>query len=182
MTELQQSIARIQNEMKTSHINNTTFLNRKLTWKIPTVSQRIKEVLSGKPSAMFSPPFYTEADGYKMCISVYLDGNGNGHKTHISVFFVVMKGEYDAILQWPFDYKVLITLVNQDHLEDSITRSFEAKPLEHFQRPQTSMNSAGSGFPKFAKLSVLGDPRYVKNDTMFIKAVVEKANGDYVLV
>ena len=44
------------------------------------------------------------------------------------------------------------------------------------------MNSTGSGFPKFAKLSVLGDPSFVKDDTMFIKAMVEKANGDYVLV
>jgi len=180
VTELEQSIARIQCELKTSHINNTTFLNGKLTWKIPAVSLKIRDVLSGKTPLMFSPPFYTEADGYKMCLSVYLDGNGDGHKTHISVFFIVMKGEYDAVLPWPFDYKVIITLVNQDSSEDSVTHSFEAKPTEHFQRPQTSMNKA-SGFPKFAKLSVLGDLGYVKDDTMFIKAMVEH-NRDYVLV
>ena len=54
VTELEQSIARIQCELKTSHINNTTFLNRKLTWKIPAVSLRIKEVLSSKTPIMFS--------------------------------------------------------------------------------------------------------------------------------
>ena len=34
--------------------------------------------------------------------------------------------------------------------------------------------NVGSGFPKFTDLSVLHDNRFVENDTMFIKAEVEK--------
>ena len=40
-----------------------------------------------------------------MCIRAYLNGDGSGYKTHLSLFFVVMKGEYDALLKWPFEYK-----------------------------------------------------------------------------
>jgi len=53
-------------------------------------------------------------NGYKMCIRAYLNGDGSGYTTHLSVFFVVMKGEYDALLKWPFDYKVSMILVGEE--------------------------------------------------------------------
>ena len=40
-----------------------------------------------------------------MCIRAYLNGDGIGENTHLSLFFVIMKGEYDPLLVWPFDYK-----------------------------------------------------------------------------
>ena len=45
-------------------------------------------------------------NGYKMCIRAYLNGDGSGYKTHFSVFFVLMRGEFDPLLKWPFEYKV----------------------------------------------------------------------------
>jgi len=54
-------------------------------------------------------------NGYKMCIRAYLNGDGSGYKTHLSLFFVVMKGEYDALLKWPFDYKVSMILVGKEN-------------------------------------------------------------------
>ena len=49
-----------------------------------------------------------------MCIRAYLNGDGSGYKTHLSLFFVLMKGEYDALLRWPFDYKVSMILVGEN--------------------------------------------------------------------
>ena len=46
--------------------------------------------------------------GYKMCARLYLNGDGMGKGTHVSLFFVVMRGAYDALLKWPFRQKVLI--------------------------------------------------------------------------
>ena len=46
------------------------------------------------------------SNGYKMCIRAYLNGDGSGYKTHFSVFFVLMRGEFDPLLKWPFEYKV----------------------------------------------------------------------------
>jgi hypothetical protein len=37
---------------------------------------------------------------------LYLNGDGVGKGTHISLFFVIMKGEYDLLLSWPFKHKV----------------------------------------------------------------------------
>lgn len=50
--------------------------------------------------------FYTSRYGYKMCLRVYLNGDGTGRGTHLSLFFVVMKGPNDALLRWPFNQKV----------------------------------------------------------------------------
>ena len=41
-----------------------------------------------------------------------------------------------------------------------------------FQRPKSDMNIA-CGWPEFADLSVLNNTNYVKDDVMYIQAIVE---------
>lgn len=48
-----------------------------------------------------------------MCIRAYLNGDGMGYKTHLSLFFVLMKGEFDALLKWPFEHKISMILVGK---------------------------------------------------------------------
>lgn len=50
--------------------------------------------------------FYTSKYGYKMCLRIYLNGDGTGRGSHLSLFFVVMRGLSDALLKWPFNQKV----------------------------------------------------------------------------
>ena len=57
--------------------------------------------------------FVYHRNGYKMCIRVYLNGDGMGYKTHLSLFFVLMKGEFDALLKWPFEHKISMILVGK---------------------------------------------------------------------
>ena len=80
--------------------------NGTFVWRIPDVTRRIREAKSGRVSSIYSPPFYTGRTGYKMCIRAYLNGDGIGESSHLSLFFVIMKGEYDPLLVWPFDHKV----------------------------------------------------------------------------
>ena len=67
-----------------------------------------------------STPFYTEKYGYKLRLSIVPSGDGRGKNTHLSVFIIVMKGEYDAILPWSFKTKVKVTLIDQQ--EDPLKR------------------------------------------------------------
>ena len=64
----------------------------------------------------YSPPFYTHPQGYKMCLTVYANGDGEGKGTHVSVFTRLMRGEFDDHLKWPFPGRVVLQLCNQ--LED----------------------------------------------------------------
>ena len=117
-------------------------------------------------------PFYIYKNGYKACIKVCLNGDGIGHKTHLSIFFVLMKGEYDALLKWPFDHKVSLILVDQS-LRKHLVQTFKPTPeSSSFQRPISDMNVA-SGFPQFCKLSILDDENYTKDDVLFIKCIID---------
>ena len=146
--------------------------NGAFLWRIPEMRRRICDAKIGRITSIYSPPFYTGRNGYKTCIRAYLNGDGSGEGTHLSIFFVIMRGECDPLLQWPFDHKVSLVLVDQD-LKKHLVQTFKPNlQLSSFQRPKSDMNVA-SGCPEFAKLSVLDDPSYVKDDVMYIKAIVD---------
>jgi len=146
--------------------------NGAFIWRIPEVRRKTQDAVIGHITSIYSPPFYTGRNGYKMCIRAYLNGDGSGKGTHLSIFFVLMKGEYDALLKWPFEAKISLVLVDQDHKKNLI-HSFKPDPYSSsFQRPKIDMNVA-SGCPKLADLSILGNPSYVKDDVMYIKAIID---------
>ena len=149
--------------------------NGSFMWRIPDLAKRRRDAIDGRITSLYSPPFYTAKNGYKMCIRVYLNGDGMGHKTHLSIFFVLMKGEFDALLKWPFDSKVSLILVDQNHRKH-LVQTFKPTPeSSSFQRPISDMNVA-SGCPQFCKLSVLDDNSYTKDDVLFIKCIVDTSH------
>ena len=140
-------------------------------WKIPEIKRRRSEAQSGKTVSLYSAPFYTSRHGYKMCLRLYLDGDGTGKGTHLSFFLTLMKGEYDALLPWPFRQMISLVLLDQDR-QKNIVQSFQPDPSSSsFQRPVNEM-SVASGCPTFTPLSILDNPSYVKDDTMFLQCRV----------
>ena len=109
--------------------------NGAFLWRIPEIARR-------KRDAIYSPPFYTGRNGYKMCVRAYLNGDGMGYKTHLSLFFVLMKGEFDPLLKWPFEYKVSLILVDQNHRKHIVQTFKPTVESNSFQRPVTDMNVA----------------------------------------
>ena len=79
-----------------------------------------------KDDEWFSPPSYSHIGGYKMCISVFANGDDIGEGTHVSVYLHMMAGEYDDKLKWPFHGEVTVQLLNQernvDHCEKQLIR------------------------------------------------------------
>ncbi|XP_036288748.1 TNF receptor-associated factor 1 isoform X1 [Pipistrellus kuhlii] len=143
-------------------------------WKITNVTRRCHESACGRTISLFSPAFYTAKYGYKLCLRLYLNGDGTGKRTHLSLFIVIMKGEYDALLPWPFRNKVTFMLLDQNNREHAIDAFRPDLSSVSFQRPQSETNVA-SGCPLFFPLSRLQSPKhaYVKDDTMFLKCIVE---------
>jgi hypothetical protein len=151
--------------------------NGTLLWKITNVQERIQEAKSGRQTSFYSPPFYTERNGFKMCARIYLNGDGNGRNTHLSLFFVILRGEYDALLKWPFRQKVTFILIDQSSSEskENVYDAFRPDPnSSSFRRPVSEMNIA-SGLPVFCPLGKLlsDDHQYIENNTMFIKIIVD---------
>ena len=143
-------------------------------WKIPEVHRRRQEAKMGRTISLYSAPFYTSRHGYKLCLRLYMDGDGSGKGSHLSFFLTVMRGEFDALLPWPFKQTVSLILVDQDRQKDIIQSFRPESSSASFQRPRMEMNVA-SGCPNFAPLSVLNNTSYVKEDTMFLKCVIDRS-------
>ncbi|NXN99016.1 TRAF2 factor, partial [Rhinopomastus cyanomelas] len=142
-------------------------------WKITEFARKRQEAITGRSPAIFSPAFYTSKYGYKMCLRLYLNGDGTGRGTHLSLFFVVMKGPNDALLRWPFNQKVTLMLLDQNNREHIIDAFRPDITSSSFQRPVTEMNIA-SGCPLFCPVSVMeAKNSYVRDDAIFIKAIVD---------
>ena len=144
-----------------------------LVWKISDYARRRNDAVTGQQVSLYSPCFYTGRYGYKMCARVYLDGNGVGRGTHISVFFVVMRSQYDALLRWPFRERVTFMLLDQDNV-NHVSSSFRPDPNScSFRRPRSETNIA-TGYPMFCSLAQFNRHAYVRDNTMFLKIIVER--------
>ena len=146
-----------------------------LIWKIAEYARKQNEAVSGQQVSFYSPCFFTSRYGYKMCARIYLNGDGMGRGTHISVFFVVMRGQYDALLRWPFRQKVTFMLMDQDNVEHVIDAFRPDPSSSSFQRPRRETNIA-SGCPMFCSLTELNNHAYVRDDTMFLKIIVDTSD------
>ncbi|XP_026119277.1 TNF receptor-associated factor 3-like isoform X2 [Carassius auratus] len=154
----------------------TASFNGVLIWKIRDYKRRKQEAVVSKNLSLYSQPFYTGYFGYKMCARVYLNGDGMGKGTHLSLFFVVMRGEYDALLPWPFKQKVTLMLMDQGPARKHLGDAFKPDPhSSSFRRPTVEMNIA-SGCPLFVAQTVLENGTYIKDDSIFIKVTVDTSD------
>jgi hypothetical protein len=123
--------------------------------------------------SIYSPEFYSSPVGYRMCSRLFLNGINHARGTHLSLYFILMRGEYDSLLKWPFHFKVKFSLLDQSSTKDNqhhFSEYFWSDTSSTcFQRPQLEMNEA-YGIEKFFPLDL---DRYIQNDTMFIKIEVD---------
>lgn len=123
-----------------------------LIWKISDYRQLKAESKSKQSCAMYSPPLYIpDKFGYKTFLKIYLNGTGGGKNTHFSIYFAIMKGEYDELLQWPFDRNVEITIrtikpaVFTDCKQVIVP---DVTKFENWGKPRRTFNAA-TGWSKF---------------------------------
>ena len=149
-------------------------LNGELIWKIDKVDFRMAQARSGKVVALHSAPCYTKQYEYKYCTRLYLQGDGMGRSTHVSLFFVVMKSEYDQLLNWPMLKRVTLELINHVNEAESVIESFVSNPRSSsFQRPTNNMNVA-SGCPMFISIERFLTGGFVVDNCAYIKTTVHE--------
>ena len=113
----------------------------------------------------YSPHFYTHPNGYQMYLHVDANGNASGRGTHLSVFVCLMQGEFDDQLEWPFQGKITIKLVNQEEDRDHVTKTFYSRSAgERCERVMTKERiKNGWGIGQFLPHAEL-QPKYLKNN------------------
>ena len=170
ITSLAQSLQKVDTRLLELEASRTGIF----LWKIANYSQKKQEAKTTNIKSIYSPPFFTSQNGYKLCGRVFLMGDGVGKGTHISLFLTIMKGPNDPVLPWPFKEKITFQLVNQDDpVNKSIVEAFRPDPASSsFKRP-TSERNIGVGCPLFAKIQVVDDPKkgFIRDDTLYLKII-----------
>uniref|UniRef100_I3K617 TNF receptor-associated factor n=2 Tax=Oreochromis TaxID=8139 RepID=I3K617_ORENI len=174
-----QEILELRREMEELSVSHDGVL----IWKLSDYSRKLQEAKLRSNHEFFSPPFYTHRYGYKLQVSAFLNGNGSGEGSHLSVYIRVLPGEYDNLLEWPFSYKVTFSILDQSDPSLSkpqhITETFNPDPnWKNFQKPCSSRNSLdestlGFGYPKFISHEEIKKRNYIRDNCIFIKASIE---------
>ena len=133
-----------------------------------TLLWRISDVSKQQDGCMESQVFYTSMLGYKLLGCVYLKGDKEYVGKCISAYITILQGDYDSLLDWPFQCAVSISILDQslkgrDYLKTFLptrTSSCFKQPFDDVKRP--------TGFPDFMPLTELRDP-FIVDDTLFIK-------------
>ena len=135
-------------------------------WKISSFSQKMSDAQTGKKTSIYSLPFSLKK--YKLCLQLFIMGDGIGKNSHMSLFFVIMKGEFDNTLQWPFTHKVTFKLVNQTGGRDIID-TIQPDPI---CKPESDMNIA-LGCPLFVPHTQLVSGGFIVDDTVLIECSMD---------
>lgn len=174
-----QEILELRREMEELSVSHDGVL----IWKLSDYTRKLQEAKLRSNHEFFSPPFYTHRYGYKLQVSAFLNGNGSGEGSHLSVYIRVLPGEYDNLLEWPFSYKVTFSILDQSDPSLSkpqhITETFNPDPnWKNFQKPSSSRNSLdestlGFGYPKFISHEEIKKRNYIRDNCIFVKASIE---------
>ena len=131
----------------------------------------------------FSSGFYSHVGGYRMCLKVFPDGVVSGRGKCMSVTVVLMRGENDDHLIWPFRGEVTFSVLNQasDNHHVTETAKFDRTEGSEVNRRviDGERNAHGRGFPEFlhhrvlqfgseGRQYLLGDAVYVRVDRVVV--------------
>ena len=151
-------------------------VNGEFIWKIDKIDLRMAQAKSGKITVLHSAPCYTKQYEYKYCLRLYLQGDGMGRSTHVSLFFVAMKSEYDQLLTWPMHKRITFELINHGNEAESVIESFVSNPRSSsFQRPRNNMNVA-SGCPMFISLEKFLSGGFITDNCAYVKVTVQEVD------
>ncbi|KAI0235258.1 TNF receptor-associated factor 3 [Lamellibrachia satsuma] len=146
-----------------------------LIWKIDAFPGKFEDASKGVNPVLYSSAF--NAQGYKMALSLCPYGDGRAKGKYMSVFFVILRGQNDGTLDWPFHYSVTFSLLGQSDSTqvDDLAITFVPNPIEanigFLGRPTTARNHM-LGLPQFVAHTDLWKGDFVKDDAIFIRVQV----------
>ena len=111
-----------------------------------------------------SPEFYSHSSGYKLKMKVYANQKLLGSGTNMSVYFYVLRGEYDGHLEWPRKISITVQLFNH------ITGEWGSQRVtENSWENPALFHQGGMGWPEFITHSALeysDKTQYLKDDAI----------------
>ena len=147
--------------------------NKRFIWKVnpDPLLMGGRNRMGGKESN----EFYTGCYGYKLKVKLSLDyRRGPSSDWTFKIGVVLMKGEYDDILPWPFSKKITVTLIDQNEdLKERKNITKYLSPSLFSGRPGIQSSELCGEILGFSSYGELQTRRYFANNTLFIQVDVE---------
>ena len=158
-------------------------------WKIKSFRKRFSKSWHSVKEEMESDPFYTGRYGYKLkvfaqWVSDFVFPGSYAHLMDEDFLtgIVLMEGEYDDMLPWPFNKKIKFPIIDQNKdlkerknmTKDLSSRSPEcSNDMIFSERPGEKMKEVKSKPRVLTWTTLLQTRRYIVNDTLFLQVDVE---------
>ena len=151
-----------------------------LSWRINDVEKLLSRAREKSSTVLESSPFYSANHGYKLKLYVYPNGDTTRKHNYLSVFLVLMEGEYDSLLPWPFHQRITFILVDQQEGTDekkNIVMDFITDPsLSSDAKSAGKVVKPSIGFARFVSHKNLKTRRYIVNDSLLLQIEVHPPN------
>lgn len=117
----------------------------------------------------YSPGFYTNQNGYKICARVNISSRD---PEYLSLLLHIMQSDNDDALDWPFNGTMYFALFHPTDKSKDIREMTTSMPdLEAFKRPTSNFNKRSFGYTEFVRIAEL--PEYFRNNTLVFRIEVE---------
>ena len=162
--------------------------NTRFIWKITFFTDSLKQAKMGITVRRESVPFYTGCYGYKLKVVAYnypYDTNDVllPHCPYLSIGIVLMKGEYDDMLPWPFSKKITFTIIDQNkdlEVRQNLTDYLGPSKPERLLPVRKIFSERPGGKEMvvedvlcFISYDKLRTRRYIVNDILFLQVDVK---------
>ncbi|XP_076367000.1 uncharacterized protein LOC143255362 isoform X2 [Tachypleus tridentatus] len=180
ITSLHPNSAEIEQFAGLKDIGNGTLV-AEYDWYIENIFMLLHMSRSPQGHTIIGPQFYTGQPGYNVRLSLTTGRiNPADGLPYLGVWFTLVRGKFDDVVEWPFQYKFNLTLVDQSfsHKQD-IHLSMNpmtaiCRLLKQFLRPKFKKpESDGCGKAFFVPHKDLLDrSRYLKNNSVHLRVTV----------
>ena len=152
-----------------------------LSWRITDIENILSQAREKRSTVLESSLFYSANHGYKLKLYVYPNGDITNKNNWLSVFLVIMEGEYDALLPWPFHQRITFILVDQQEGSEekkNIVMELTTDPtLSSCAKPAAGKVVKPSiGFARFVTHKNLKTRGYSVNDSLLLQVEVHPPN------
>ncbi|XP_077530831.1 uncharacterized protein LOC144142881 isoform X1 [Haemaphysalis longicornis] len=102
--------------------------------------------------------------GYFLLLGVYIQKSGYNNSLSLQLHMCLGKGEVDEYLQWPFQRKMVLSVVHPETLQKREV-TCEPSGAKYYSRPMTAWNQ-GCYFNNSIQLSIMEYEGYVQDDQL----------------
>ncbi|CAF4937640.1 unnamed protein product, partial [Rotaria sp. Silwood1] len=118
-----------------------------------------------------SEPVHTSQSGYNLALSFGICVDEQSEKSYLSISFIILPGEFDAILPWPFRFPITISILDLKGSKKNISHSipWDARKVI-FNRPASNANVSFQ-ITQFCLVDILraNSNTYVQDGFIFVQ-------------